>query len=260
MHRILIEDGFKIVAILAFDWCKVVFSLCVMLLNRGLGRECGPVWTHALIFPLSGVSGKFKLCFNEYVLSVLYSGEKCNKASADAANLNRSFSGSRQQCGRKMDYLFKTKDADVELGCGECALVGGINTTKEFQDAGFKMPKVMRDMMFKIVADSPGLVHKLHIPGFYIADKVLTLWILDTPAGYVGRYDAFPSVQYPITESKIRIRMATLLTRNMAARIIMEQCQDIIDDDDSEPSIDRYQFVMEPSFVPVGLANKKRKQ
>ncbi|KAL7322444.1 hypothetical protein PS15p_211443 [Mucor circinelloides] len=74
-----------------------------------------------------------------------------------------------------MDYLFTTKQIEYEIGCGECALVGGVNTTKEFQDAGFKMPKVMRDMMYKIVSDSPGLVHKLHIHGFYIADKVLTL-------------------------------------------------------------------------------------
>lgn len=57
---------------------------------------------------------------------------------------------SRQQSGRKMDYIFMTKIDDMELGCGECALVGGINTTKEFQDAGFKMPKVMRDMLVKV--------------------------------------------------------------------------------------------------------------
>lgn len=52
----------------------------------------------------------------------------------------------RQSSGRKMDYLFSTKKSELEIGCGECALVGGINTTKELVDAGFKMPKVMRDM------------------------------------------------------------------------------------------------------------------
>jgi len=215
-----------------------------------------------LTFLLLNVLGKLELCFNEYLFIVLYSGEKCSKASADAANLNRSPSDfSRQQCGRKLDYLFKTKDSDVELGCGECALVGGVNTTKEFQDAGFKMPKVMRDMMYKIVADSPGLVHKLNIPGFYIADKVLTLWMLDAPAGYVSRYYAFPSVQYPVVESKIRSRMTNLLTIIMAARTIMEQCKDVVDDDESQPSLDRFQsVVMEPCFLPGVVNNKKRKQ
>lgn len=131
------------------------------------------------------------------------SGEKCSRSSADAGNRCRSLSDAgRQHSGRKMDYLFTTKQIEYEIGCGECALVGGVNTTKEFQDAGFKMPKVMRDVMYKIVSDSPGLVHKLHIPGYFIADKVLTLWILDAPAGYVCRHDAFPSVQYPVVESK----------------------------------------------------------
>ncbi|EPB80999.1 hypothetical protein HMPREF1544_12313 [Mucor circinelloides 1006PhL] len=104
-------------------------------------------------------------------------GEKCSKASADAANSVRSPSDfSRQQTGRKMDYLFKTKDSYKEIGCGECALVGGVNTTKKFQDAGFKMPKVMRDMLAKIVSRSPAVVHKLPICGLYIAAETLTLY------------------------------------------------------------------------------------
>jgi len=107
----------------------------------------------------------------------LHRGEKCSKASADAANSVRSPSDfSRQQTGRKMDYLFKTKDSYKEIGCGECALVGGVNTTKKFQDAGFKMPKVMRDMLAKIVSRSPAVVHKLPICGLYIAAETLTLY------------------------------------------------------------------------------------
>ncbi|KAL7308350.1 hypothetical protein PS15m_011565 [Mucor circinelloides] len=112
-------------------------------------------------------------------------GEKCSKASADAANMTRSPSDfTCQQSGRKMDYLFKTRDNDVEIGCGECALVGGTKTTKEFRDVGFKMPKVMRDMICKILTRSPGLVHKLCIPGVYIGENVYKLLILDCPAGY----------------------------------------------------------------------------
>lgn len=51
--------------------------------------------------------------------------------------------------------------------------------------------------MFKIVKLSPGLLHKLHMTGLYIADQMLTLWILDAPLGYVSRYYAFDPVQYP---------------------------------------------------------------
>lgn len=123
------------------------------------------------------------------------------------------------------------------------------------------MPKVLRDMMFKIVKLSPGLVHKLHMTGLYIADNMLTLWILDAPLGYVSRYYAFNPVQYPITESKIRSRMTPLLTMILCARIIMEDCQMVIDNDESAPSLGRDQpLLMEPCFLSSVLSSKKRKQ
>jgi hypothetical protein len=192
----------------------------------------------------------------------LYSGEKCSKASADAANSVRSPSDfSRQQCGRKMDYLFKTNDSDNEIGCGECALVAGVNTTKEFQDAGFKMPKVMRDMLVKIVSRSPAVVHKLQICGLYIAAKTLKLYILDAPQGYVTRYDAFNQVAYPVIEPKIRSEMPDVLTMILSSRMIMEIAKNIIDDDESKPCLGReVPVVMEPCFIPAGVNYKKRKQ
>lgn len=191
---------------------------------------------------------------------MLYSGEKCSKASADAVNSTRSPSDqSRQQSGRKMDYIFMTKIDDIELGCGECALVGGVNTTKEFQDAGFKMPKVMRDMLFKIVSSSPALVHKVPICGLYIAYNYMTLYTLDSPVGYVSRYDSFNRVEYPIIESKIRSRMAQLLPMIYKARIIMENCKAIVDDDESIPDLGIEPVVMVPSFVPAIVNSKKRK-
>lgn len=189
------------------------------------------------------------------------SGEKCSKASAGALNMNRSPSDfTRQQTGRKMDYLFKTKDSDVKVGCGECALVGGKNTTKEFQDAGFKMPKVMRDMMYKIVARSPGLLHKLHISGVYIGENVFKLLILDCSAGYVTRCeDGFLSVEFPITENMIRLELPALLTMIMSARIIMEGCKEVLDNDDSKAVVGRSKVVvMKPSFVSSVVNYKKR--
>ncbi|GAN11820.1 hypothetical protein MAM1_1042d11429 [Mucor ambiguus] len=167
---------------------------------------------------------------------------------------------SRQQSGTKMDLIFKTKFDDIKFGCGECALVGGVNTTKEFQDACFKMPKVMRDMLVKIVSRSPALLHKLHISGFCIADKMLTLYILASPVGYVSRYNAFNPVEYPVTENKIRSRMAKLLTMIFSARIIMENCAYVIDDDELDTDLDKFQpVVMDPCFVPVRTNYKKRK-
>ncbi|KAL7308338.1 hypothetical protein PS15m_011553 [Mucor circinelloides] len=47
----------------------------------------------------------------------------------------------------------------------------------------------------------------------------------------------------------------------MAARTIMEQCKDVVDDNESQPSLDKFQsVVMEPCFIPGVVNNKKRKQ
>lgn len=71
-----------------------------------------------------------------------------------------------------MDYLFTAKTNGFEVGCGECALVGGVKTTKELVDAGLKMPKVMRDMANSILKAHIGLVHNLCIVGYYIGGKL----------------------------------------------------------------------------------------
>ena len=104
---------------------------------------------------------------------MIVSGEKCSKASADASNKDRCLSDvGRQSSGRKMDYLFTAKKNGFEVGCGECALVGGVRTTKELIDAGLKMPKVMRDMANSILATHTCLVNNLCITGYYIGGKL----------------------------------------------------------------------------------------
>ncbi|KAK4509265.1 uncharacterized protein ATC70_007615 [Mucor velutinosus] len=189
------------------------------------------------------------------------SGKKCSRASADAANIKRSISDlSRQHGGRKMDYLFKTRDAGTEVGCGECGLIAGVNTTKELQDCGFKMPKVMKDMMFRLVLESPGVMNKLCISGVYIGQNVLKLSILDCPAGYVTRYDAFNPVDYPMTESKIRRQLAAVLKMILSARLIMQDAKQKLDDDDSEIVLGKQRhLIMQPSFTLNVVYNKKRK-
>lgn len=140
-------------------------------------------------------------------------------------------------------------------------MVGCVNTTKELQDSGFKMPKVMKDMMFRLVSESPAVMDKICISGFYIGQNVLELLILDCPAGYVTRYDAFNLVNYPMQESKIRRQLAAVLKMILSARLIMQDVkQKIDDDDDSEVVLGRGRhMIMQPSFIPNVEFNKKRK-
>ncbi|KAL9538155.1 hypothetical protein PS6_011622, partial [Mucor atramentarius] len=121
------------------------------------------------------------------------------------------------------------------------------------------MPKVMKDMMFRLVSESPAVMDKICISGFYIGQNVLELLILDCPAGYVTRYDAFNLVNYPMQESKIRRQLAAVLKMILSARLIMQDVkQKIDDDDDSEVVLGRGRhMIMQPSFIPNVEFNKK---
>ncbi|KAF1799270.1 hypothetical protein FB192DRAFT_1385901 [Mucor lusitanicus] len=183
------------------------------------------------------------------------SGEKCSRSSADAMNAGRTNLQSRQATGRKMDYLFQYS-GKTEVGCGECGLAGGVNSTKELYDAYFKLPKVMKDMMINLLSLSPSLKRDLVISGFYIGQSKLTLQVLDCPAGYVARYDAFNPVMYPDTESQLHRKMSAVLKVIFAGRVIMEETARKLDQDQSRVSLGRqHDENILPCFVPVKTCN-----
>ncbi|KAL7321439.1 hypothetical protein PS15m_001201 [Mucor circinelloides] len=93
-------------------WIQDSYNSCFRLLKSGF-------------FPLNDVTeqgiGKriwscLDTCFDFSTIRCV-SGEKCSRASADAANINRSNSDlNRQHCGQKMDHLFKTRVVGDEVG------------------------------------------------------------------------------------------------------------------------------------------------
>ncbi|CAO0795129.1 unnamed protein product [Mucor circinelloides] len=188
---------------------------------------------------------------------MVFSGEKCSQSSADAMNANRSSVLCRQKSGRKMDYLFL--DKKNELGCGECGLDNGVNTTKELSDANFKMPKVMRDMLVKLVSQSPALKRDLVISGFYIGETKLKMVVLDSPCGYVTRYDAMEDVLYPEDENELYRKLSAVLRIILGAKTLMETTAYKLTNDTTNIQVGRCKFeYMVPSFIPNNI-NKKRK-
>ncbi|KAL9552064.1 hypothetical protein MBANPS3_003957 [Mucor bainieri] len=187
---------------------KMRFVLCALVSfpykvkqRQILSNECGPVWTRALI-------------------SV---GEKCSKASADSANKERCLGEfGRQSSGRKMDYIFLTGSTEIELGCGECALVEGVKSTKELTDANFKMPKVMKDMANRILFTRSGMAHDLCLVGFYMGGAKMQLYTMDFPAGYVARWDGFGPVEFPKNEIRIGFDLPEVLKMVIKARWLLE--------------------------------------
>lgn len=177
-----------------------------------------------------------------------------------------------------MDYLFTTKQTEYEVGCGECALVGGVKTTKELIDAGFKMPKVMKDMANGILSTHPGLVHDISLVGYYIGGKIIVyinsmsitinlenaikLLTLDFPAGYVARLDGFEPVLFPRKESEICFALPRVLKMILGGRQLMENLQEKIENYKRKEPLVRMGVVSQvivPTFVPIAAQVKKRK-
>ncbi|EPB84268.1 hypothetical protein HMPREF1544_08988 [Mucor circinelloides 1006PhL] len=173
---------------------------------------------------------------------------------------NRTNTLSRQSCGRKIDYLFVPK-GQVELDCGECALVGGVNTTKELYDTAFKMPKVMKDMTYNIISKAPNMKHELVvITGFYIGEDPLKLFVLDCSSKYVTRYDGFNAVSFPTEQAQITRCMSVILKVVMGGRLIMENTRQKLSNDTSDINPGKVNIVDTiPCFVPHITNPKKRR-
>ncbi|KAF1796628.1 hypothetical protein FB192DRAFT_1402969 [Mucor lusitanicus] len=200
-------------------------------------------------------------CFDFSVINSL-SGEKCSKASADSANKERCLSKfGRQSSGRKMDYIFLTGPTETELGCGECALVEGVKSTKELTDANFKMPKVMKDMANRILFTRSGMAHDLCLVGFYMGANVMKMFTLDFPSGYVGRLNGIGPAYFPVNYENIN-SLEHVLRLILTGKMIMESQQVKTDNCQlTKPDTLERQFdEIAPTFVPVVPVKKKKRR
>jgi ribosomal protein L44E len=93
-----------------------------------------------------------------FFFSVQYSGEKSSKSSSFSRKADRVLSGiekiRRKMVGRKVDLLFLRQS--LEYGCCECGRYD--DPTKEMNDGGFKMTKVLKDMLYCIYKSAPGIL------------------------------------------------------------------------------------------------------
>ncbi|GAN11673.1 hypothetical protein MAM1_0801d11254 [Mucor ambiguus] len=236
-------------------WAQDAYSQAVRLLRSGFFTKKKDITETQL---LKRVWTCIDTCFDFSNITCI-SGEKCSTSSADAINASRSDLSSRQSSGRKMDYLFL--DSYNEVGCGEAGLVGGANTTKELSDAMFKMPKVMKDMLIKLVAVSPALKNDLVITGLYIGEYKLKMFTLDCPTEYVTRYDAMDDVSFPSVESQLHRQLSATLQIIVGAKLMMETTAAKLAADKTKISVGRSKIntfgPMIPCFNPAPITRKR---
>lgn len=151
-----------------------------------------------------------------------------------------------------MDFIFSGAKTGYEFGCGECALTGGANTTKELYDASYKLPLVMKDMAISLLSLRPSIMHDLTVVGLYVGGKYsmcvsprldptyisvietrLQLKTMDFPSAHVARVDSFDAVAFLKIESEIGRALPAVLQTILGAKLLMEtskraveQCRD----------------------------------
>lgn len=175
-----------------------------------------------------------------------------------------------------MEFIFSGAKSGYELGCGECALTGGTNTTKELYDASYKLPLVMKEMAISLLSSRSSILHDLVIVGLYVGGKCnmyvsprldptcisvietrLQLKTMDFPSAHVARVDSFDVVTFPKTESEIGRALPAVTQTILGAKSLMEMSKRAVEECRDPLVISKKGAIpncIVPNFVPVSAA------
>ncbi|KAL0085854.1 hypothetical protein F4703DRAFT_1851901 [Phycomyces blakesleeanus] len=99
--------------------------------------------------------------------------EICSKASSFESNRGQQIASvtniGRKKSAKRPDHIFRY--GSFELGISEAAKVSDENGDKDIKDSRIKAPKLMKDLMQKILENKPGLINTLRIPSIIMSGK-----------------------------------------------------------------------------------------
>ncbi|CAO3687004.1 unnamed protein product [Rhizopus stolonifer] len=186
-------------------------------------------------------------------------GEKSSKASSASRNQDRTLSAvdkmARKLVGRKVDMLYMQQR--LEYGCCECGRFD--DPTKEMNDGGFKMVKVLKDMLYRLYQSAPSTVRDLVLPGFLLFETKFTLVVCDSPAGYVCRINKSSPLDLPADVDEMNNQLLSILRVVYQARLFMENSQKLVR---QSPVVLDFGIVKHDSVLPCfySEANKQKRQ
>jgi len=148
---------------------------------------------------------KLEAWFNCHIWSVIFDqafgdinvisvvrGESTSLATASRKNMKRK-SEERRKMGRRGDWIVRsiTNDDKHEFGAGEAGNVWmDDNGTKFLKEAGLKLPKVLKDMLVKLMKKvdwNRERCAKMQTVGIIHAGLMIMTVHLDNPQGYICR-------------------------------------------------------------------------
>lgn len=84
--------------------------------------------------------------------------------------------------------------------------------------------------------------------------------VLDSPCGYVTRYDAMNYVLYPEDEKELLRKLSAVVRTILGARALMETTAQKLISDSTQIQVGRHTAeYMIPNFISNNISNKKRK-
>jgi len=92
-------------------------------------------------------------------------------------------------------------------------------------DGGFKMPKIMKEMIYQLVKRSPQSFRDVSVIGFLPSELNLSLLLLDIPDGYVCRISHRHPLKYPDDEDSIAKEFPKILKVVYQSRLLMENAR-----------------------------------
>ncbi|KAI8991880.1 hypothetical protein BDF20DRAFT_846936 [Mycotypha africana] len=171
-----------------FDWVKhTIFSFVRLYESGNLKRIQKEAWYNSRVWSL------IDTIFDDIETLHVIRGEAANAASIRRKNIDRVIGSkdtiTRALTGYKCDLIVREEKADHEYAdeyaVGETAVHN--LSTKTIEEKGIKLPKVMKDMLDKLVISTQNETNNLSVFGIQTAGLSITLLAADRPTSYLTR-------------------------------------------------------------------------
>ncbi|KAI9246234.1 hypothetical protein BDA99DRAFT_565568 [Phascolomyces articulosus] len=173
-------------------------------------------------------------CYDESNIKVS-SGEKVSSASSNRINGEREIAGiekpGKKQMGHRVDLLFTFKKQ--EYGCCESGAKEDKNGLKALQEGNLKVPRILKDMLRELVTESPTKLRQTKVAAFVTNGLLLSLIVLDSPAGSIVRVSRIGPLSYPDAPDVFSKKIIPILSLIWQVKSLMNTTLKIIRFDDT---------------------------
>ncbi|KAI8140152.1 hypothetical protein BJV82DRAFT_520734, partial [Fennellomyces sp. T-0311] len=190
------------------------------------------------------------------------SSEKTSESNSESVNKSRTDGSARKKIGTKVDLLFSTKL--FELGALEAGKESDRSSTKSVAELHLKCPKTLKSIIIELTRISPCKIREIKTFGFVIAGMYLQSVVVDSPAGYVCRFNSLPDwLDYPLCPATFTGNFFQLIHLIWSAKQQMQRVQELVNSHRTLAALSytvKRTEVIPPCFMPAPATHSKGKK